>query len=1020
MHTVESCVSGDSLPWSTAQIYAVEPVSTDNTLIVHVSDLYRLFQLRRNDSKKIKYVGLQDCKMCMKHGVTLSRATIESLVYMEPRQSNGSGAALLNPSKVRYRKLIESPVEKFLISTNGWYLQVNRPIKREKFDDDDDDVDANGKSDDAEESKTSMSPLIDDGRVDLEFLINEANETFKCNSDQRGEPASVLTLDEYKSGGWMSGVVADDECCVEAPLFNSAFGVNVAGKTYMFPLPKMYSAKNFSFFRSIVELCHQLHRALCFNAPLPDKIKMIASSAMNRVELTNHVHKYIDKTLKKFLQNDFKCSNFSILQSGKRSYVRSYLLGHRHNGARMTMVVDNELGPNSISIPYDIYSNLDLASNLVIINRDPSINDTCIYVCEMFYHNTDPCIHLNPFVLDGLHADQDGDDISINYLKYERAVSSPQMKMAITELRALSWNYGYRHNLFYKPRYTLGQQFRHLLYTHDEWFVKNSPLYRTLTKVHKGNLLQKIDSLMHLGCSVMRNEINDFIETVLAFNCKNIDNCLHGQDFIKCDDEIIEVVNSKSKGSHRHIELYKYNLLTPSDGDALKSAFDDKIESSKTLEREGQTQFSLMHALTPVSLLLGDLYMGDKVVLKHYTDTALMDVYKYNLESVKFVFKLVLMNAEEFAVKWCNYTVHDNEEAEADVTLMERFTRAMMMINSKAAEKQPVHNMNIDTQSVATPDANFNNEYKTFRELTKKQLYALYTSKNPFLEGVDKTPIGLNYSIMLQSQKIQTALNVKRLKEVKEAALFKKGTMSPITPSICIKWLFSPKTYNWYRVSLDDIANVEKVAAAFTDCVGYAILHKTVVEYYFPLGSVKTVLAQLEQVHDNEHVVRVIFAANCRAVLELYHKHVMQANEMCDNLTNFLYCYYTNSLCVDHSKPEYILMYNFVAIMFLINRNLNNPTNSTIKLPLHAISGEFPQRVLANLIKDKTGGSSSGAGQKRTVGSVYPVTTNRERRMFKELCDVFSGTSSELVVDVYRTHQHRGGGDASMVKRRKF
>ncbi|AEW69612.1 late expression factor 9 [Helicoverpa zea nudivirus 2] len=986
-------VSTNSKPiWSTAQIYSIEPVDECNTLIVDVKDLYRLFKLKRTDQKKVRPVGLQDCKMCIEHGVTLTKDALDSLT--EP-------------------------------------LEDEDPDK------------------------------------------------------------------------------ADAECCVASHEYSNAFGVRVLGKCFIFPLPKMYSIKNFSFFRSIIELSFQMEHAYETDTPMPDKIKLVKPSEENEFscdDVKTLIHKYIDRTLKKFLQNDFKCSNFSILQSGKRSYVRSYLLGHRHNGARMTMVVDNELGPNSISIPRDIYDNLDLATNLVIINRDPSINDTCIYVCEMFHHDTDPCIHLNPFVLDGLHADQDGDDISINYLKYENSMNRNLMKMAITEMRSMSWNYGYRHNLFYKPRYALGQQFRHLLYTHDKWFNQHSKFYRILTKVHRGNLLAKIDTLMHLGCSIMRNEVHDFIEMVLAFNCKNVDNCLRGSDYLKCDDEILEVVHSKSKGTARHIELYKYNLTRTSDEQALKSAFDDKIDSSKVLEREGQTQFSLLHALSPATLMMGDLYMGDKIAVKNFTETSLMDVYKYNPDSVRFILRLILINSEEFVSKWCNY-----DRSEYDFTFdgddsslftkkrqMATFRRTLKCINSmgksestlvtditgppnrvdseagdnlniarfvtvwklitrkvciereanrlrlkRAAEynikkeavkrklddefaadsttcSSSVHSslykkldpVELEKEMIKAEIALYDQFYEDWinlKNLTKNQLYLLYTSKNPMMEGIDKTPIGLHYSIMIQSQKIQTALNVKRLKDVKESQMFNKGTMNPVTPSICIKWLYAPKTFNWYRVSLDSVANVDAVLAAVKDCVGYAILYKNIVEFYFKVGGPKIVLSQLEQLNGCPHVTRIVFVANCRVMLELYQKKQISAVEMTDNLTNFLYCYYTNSLCVDHSKPEYILMYNFVAVMFLLNRNLNNPTNSTIKLPLHAVSGEFPQRVLANMIKPKRAipqrgsipASNSNMGGKSSTSNIFPITTNRERRMFKELCDVFGGTSTEFVVDVY-------------------
>lgn len=874
-----------------ANVYSLEPVNGENTLVVNVDELARLFRLQRieNGTKKIRPVGLQDCTMCLEHGVRLSTLTKSQITIMDDVVKQD-------------------------------YLEHKRILSKNDLEEDEDDED----EDEEDDNKES--------------IFEELNI----------KPMRELLKDPQP------------ECCVDSFDYAHAFGVMMLGKCFIFPLPQMYSTKNFSFFRSIIEIGYRLQLTNEYDAPVPEKIKSLDCTS------SAPIIRYLERIHKKFLQNNFKCSNFSILQSGKRSFVRSYLLGHRHHGARMTMVVDNELSPDQISIPKAIFKELELAVPLVIINRAPSINETCIYVCELLHHDTDSCIHVNPFVLDGLHADQDGDDISFSYLKYESSIPSVQMQMAIAELRSVSWNWGYRHNVLYKPRYTMGQQFRHLLYRHHEWFIENSDCYKMISRVYgKENRVKCIDVLMHLGCSVMRNEINDLINLILAFNCKVQDNSLRISDYIKCDDEILDVVRSKSKGSDRHIEMYLRNLTRASDEQALKSAFDDKIDSSKVLEQEGQTQFSLLHALSPASLKMTHLYMGDKVAVPNFTKTRLMNTRKYNKEGVFYTIRLMLINSEVFAKFYCKF------EPNAGDDLVDRILRVWDVLT-----KYDFKN-------------NHTEQWQQFKSMICDQLICLFTSKNALLEGIDKVPIGLQYSIMMQSQKIQTALNVKRLKDAKDVVCDNGGTMAPIVPNICIKWLYTPKEYNWYRVILDDISNVNEVYASLINCAGYAILYKNVVEFYFKAVSVSSIVPQMTMLHANQHIVCIVFASNCRGIMELYLKKQIGVPEAMDNLTNFLYCYYTNSLCVDNSKPEHILLYNFVSVMFLMNRNLNNPTKSMTIPPLHAISGEFPQRVLSNLVKN------------RSDPQVFPITTNREKRMFDEFCDVFAGTSSNLFVTLY-------------------
>lgn len=86
------------------------------------------------------------------------------------------------------------------------------------------------------------------------------------------------------------------------------------------------------------------------------------------------------------------------IKSKKTSFMRNLILATKGNSLRMTITMDMFLGPNYVAISKRLYDRLDLATNLVLINRAPSINSTCVYVLEIlaFDECNDLTIHINP------------------------------------------------------------------------------------------------------------------------------------------------------------------------------------------------------------------------------------------------------------------------------------------------------------------------------------------------------------------------------------------------------------------------------------------------------------------------------------------------------------------------------------------------------------------------------------------------------------------------------------------------
>lgn len=762
----------------------------------------------------------------------------------------------------------------------------------------------------------------------------------------------IRTIPEESVGS--DDASAREECCVDSCQYNECFGVDVFGELFMYPPPMFFNMKNYSFFRSHIEFIYKLYDDMINNVQIDKKFNFLKHKDNPKKMISEFFNYVRTKTYRNFMENDFKMGNFKLLQSGKRSYMRFHLLGHKLNGTRMTMTVNNQLGPNQISIPRSVYDQLNLATTLVVAKRDPSINDNSVYVCDLSFHETDACIHLNPFILDGLHADQDGDEIPLYYLKYESSIPSPEMKMAIYELKALSWGVGRRFNLLYKPKYSFGQQYRHLLYTHDDWFKRRSPFYNHISDIFQDKN-EKIDALMALACTVYRQEVDDFIRLVLCFNSLYRDPCLALSDYVQCNDEIVQVYKSKSKGSKRHLDLYLAGLSKQKEFGDFMFSFNNKIESSKILEKEGQTQFSLLHSLTPVNLLCKNLIISNQLLVENYTDLDIMSEYNYDVHFVKYVVRVM------------------KSACGGDINV------AMSNLNSMPK--------------------------------LRNLMWLLIKSKNPFFMSLDNLPFGVHMCILTQSQKIQSALNVKRLKDLENEVSVMKGTMQPIIPKICIKWLYKHKEYNWFRVQLRKGACAQQVyenlGKVLNDIYGYTVLFNDVVEFYFTnSASLVRVMFQIDRIQNCTDVHRIIFMSNCSILKRLNLSGRIDNQAFLDNVTSFLYCYFKNSICVDHNNVEFLHLYSFISLMLLVNKNLNNPTGSSTIPPLHSMSGEFPMRVINNFIKS----------DKRLI---HFVKTAREFRCMGQPADYFAGTNSAVIFLIYESELYRsikrdGGAHSTM------
>jgi len=382
--------------------------------------------------------------------------------------------------------------------------------------------------------------------------------------------------------------------CIEFNDFQYAFCITSRFNTYAFPPPIVFSSKNKKFFLTLLRVINE-------NLQLRKK-KLLTDRLLLEV-----------KYFKNFISGTFRGGQLSTILSGKTSLIRNSILGFKTTGMRMTLIIDCCLDPDTAIIPASLYDHINMETPYVIINRAPSINNKCIYTCRVYRNPdlNDSTIHITSFITEGLHADQDGDELTVFYFNKQNALSPADntLSMAIMELKQFSWRFGTRFDINYRPRYFFTQFLKYFLYKHDAYFKKASPLWDRLVDDSRGG---KCDKIMNLGCSIKRREVDEFIKFVLHTVKTYKYEMTPMTDILLGIGDVAKVVASKTKGTNVHIKTYLSNLYhdkTKNDFmKAAKNSFNKYIINSNALSAAGNNQFQLLNGLNTIYSLGNDMY----------------------------------------------------------------------------------------------------------------------------------------------------------------------------------------------------------------------------------------------------------------------------------------------------------------------------------------------------------------------------------------------------------------------------
>lgn len=400
--------------------------------------------------------------------------------------------------------------------------------------------------------------------------------------------------------------VKTSECCDDFFMSHLHFLLTNNYIAVYIPPPIIMAKNNLSYFKTFIENFSRVSDV--------ESMKLLMTKYKTFMEKPSFRGGYLSKQL-----------------SGKTSYLKINCLGTSVNSLRGTLIVSPYTLPNEISIPKSLYDSLDLAFDYVLLNRDPSINSRSMYVCTLGYHegHDDSTFRINQYVLEGLHGDQDGDEVNIFYVNKE--APSVLLYMSRYELERKSWDRGFRHDVLGRPRYKFSQLQVLMLYKHHEDLCKLSPFWASIKR--------KLNTFWDLACSTHRTEADEFLR-IFSDYCRRNDFPLVTVDDLVSGSGIFEdIVKSGAKGSQAHIDAYRKNLMTRNEAELVREAkvtFDKYVTSNREMQKVGRQTSGSLHVYQNVVLINGTLQMNGATLVENIFDISLPSIFLYRPNTINY------------------------------------------------------------------------------------------------------------------------------------------------------------------------------------------------------------------------------------------------------------------------------------------------------------------------------------------------------------------------------------------------
>lgn len=339
---------------------------------------------------------------------------------------------------------------------------------------------------------------------------------------------------------------------------------------------------------------------------------------------------------KRFESSNFTISNIRQYISGKESIIRTAVTGFETFGIYQTSTISCTIPYYVILIPQKMYDALIEAGfdlSLVIVKRDPSLLQTCMYVCAVRCHSDPNCLvtTISDQLSKGLNQDQDGDKnakyvIRMHENGYDCTKSFPH-KVAKMELANA---FRVKKTLIATPRYIFSE-YSMLTITRNAKDFSHLDFFK---KTEGENIKFKNEA----AAGYLSDEY-DVVQEALRQHAENENpTYITIDDLLLKTDRLATIVSSGAKG---HLESIKSLLLNISSTDTLTDKRKDMLDlcnkyitSSQDLSRNGRKQFAALFAAHDLISLNGNIFIN-KMCYASYRDYASAGTFLFNQASLK-------------------------------------------------------------------------------------------------------------------------------------------------------------------------------------------------------------------------------------------------------------------------------------------------------------------------------------------------------------------------------------------------
>lgn len=358
----------------------------------------------------------------------------------------------------------------------------------------------------------------------------------------------------------------------------------------------------------------------------------------------------VKERYQRFEASNFIISNIKRYKSGKQSVVRSSIIGYETRGIYQTSTISCVLPYNVILLPqslYDMLINLNYDLQYVALKRDPSIKQTCLFVCRAL-RNPDP--HVETVVIPDaiakpLNQDQDGDKNGVYILPltvrgYQRSEAFVH-KLAKMEL---SEAYGKKLTTDGRPRLSFSENNLLLMNRHagelrrHEFFKKTYDLSERIMLDSGYDVRERSNFMIEVGCGYLHKEFDDFCHELIRLNARpDTHSMVTADDLLLLTQKLGSIIKSGAKGHEESLVALMINMhSTDSLYKKRKEMIDQLnryIASSQELSHSGREGFSLHYAAHDIIVMLGHIFLN-KYHIADYNDFASIGTFVFNQSSL--------------------------------------------------------------------------------------------------------------------------------------------------------------------------------------------------------------------------------------------------------------------------------------------------------------------------------------------------------------------------------------------------